>query len=129
MLNDPSQNRQHERVPISLPIISKSIHNLFQRHTFEGKIKNISYNGLCIKTSPNGFRVDQKIRFGTWLYEGDFLLKAVGKICWINSNNDSPETMNIGIELIRTRHYNQWCRRVDRALSLAKPHDMVLTSG
>ena len=128
MFSTPSQNRKFERVPVSLPIIGKTIPELFKGHSFEGESQNICYNGLCIKTSANGFRVGQKLKFGTWLYKGDFLFKAKGKICWINSNNDSPETMGIGIELIKTSHYKKWCERVDRALSLSTSHDIGAVS-
>ena len=128
MLNTPLQKRKFERVPISLPIIGKITPNLFISHSFGGKSQNISYSGLCIKTTANGFRVGQEIRFGIWLYKNDFLLKTKGTIRWINSNNDSPETMSIGIELFRTRHYRKWCERVDSALSLAKLHDIGATS-
>ena len=114
------QKRQFERVPISLPVNGKYVPKIFQSHFFEGQSLNMSYDGLCIKTRSNGFKAGQNIQLGTRLYKGDFLLKARGKICWVNSDLESPDSVNIGIKLIKTRHYNLWCKRVDEALSITK---------
>ena len=120
MLNHLSHRRQFERVPISLQVNGKYVPKIFRSHFFEGQSLNLSYDGLCIQTKSNGFKTGQNVKFGTRLYKGDFLLKAKGKICWVNSNFESPESINIGIKLIKTRHYNLWCKRVDEALSITK---------
>ena len=118
MLGHLSQKRQFERVLISLQVNGKYVPKIFQSHSFEGHSLNLSYDGLCIQTSSNGFKAGQKLRFGTSLYKGDFSLKARGKICWVSSHDSSEGTINIGVKLMRTRHYDLWCKRVDEALLL-----------
>lgn len=114
MMNNPTpQNRQFNRIPISIPVKGKYSLKTFQNHSFEGQSLDISYDGLCIKTNANGFKAGQKLKLSAWRYKGDFPIKATGKICWTDSNNDTPGSLNIGIKLIRTRHYSLWCEIVD----------------
>ena len=117
------QNRQMIRAPISsIEVIGKM--NFFQRYSFLGKSLNVSYDGICFKTSSNCLEVGQKIKLGTCFYDGDYLFKATGNVRWMNINDDPPGSMNIGVKLIKTSYYNIWCRKVDAALSLNRLHDI-----
>ncbi|MBW1801821.1 MAG: PilZ domain-containing protein [Deltaproteobacteria bacterium] len=112
-----SENRRHKRVPLALSIIGKCAVKAFRSHDFQGETRNVSYNGLCIQSQNiNGFKVGQKVTFKTRLYDGDFLLKGQGILCWIRDHGNSDGPANMGIRLTRMRHYGSWCERIEEKI-------------
>ena len=118
------QNRQFFRTPVSLEVMGKTMQKFFQGYSFKGESLNISYDGMCFETKLNGLKVGQEIKLETCVCEGDCIFRMKGKICWINSNDNFPRSMNVGVKLIKTRRYDLWRRRVDKMLSLARLSDI-----
>ena len=98
--------------------------NFFPRHIFSGKSLNVSYDGICFEADKYCIKFGQKIKLQTCFYDGDYIFNATGNIRWMNINDDLPGSMNIGVKLIKTNHYNIWCRKVDAALSLNRLNDI-----
>ena len=52
------EKRQHMRVPLTLPISGKSAETIFNRHSFQGQIRDMCYEGLGITVKrPDDFKV------------------------------------------------------------------------
>ena len=113
---ESQDNRQHIRVPLTLPISGKCAESLFNNHHFQGETKDMSYEGLGIMIdNPNGCKVGQKVKFRTQLYPGDFQIKGKGIVCWIDGKNVLDRSTNMGVRLTKIRHYGIWCKKVERA--------------
>jgi len=112
-----SEKRHSQRVPLALPIKGKGLEKLLHGHSFQGQTQDVSYEGLCIKIdSTNGFKPGQDVAFKTRLYPGDFLLKAQGRVCWINDMSDSDWPVNMGLKIIRMHRYRLWVERIENKI-------------
>ena len=109
-----SEKRQYERIQLTLPVNGRCLGTGEKTHPFEGETKNVCFKGLCIKiNSFNGFEAGQKVKFSTRLYQGDFLIKGEGNVCWIHplSNPDWPISM--GVIVTRMQRYGLWLERIE----------------
>jgi signal transduction histidine kinase/ActR/RegA family two-component response regulator len=112
-----SEKRRFERVPLALPVKGKCLETLFYSHLFQGETQNVSNEGLCIKVdSSNVFKVGQEVKLKTWLYRDD-LLKARGRVCWVNSLPDPDWPINVGVKIIRMRNDALWVERVQNKIT------------
>ena len=117
MAAELSEKRHSQRVTLALPIKGKGIGKLLHGHSFQGQTQDVSYEGLCIKSdSTNGFKPGQDVAFKTRLYPGDFLLKAQGRVCWINGMSDSDWPVNIGLKITRMHRYRLWVERIENKI-------------
>ena len=115
MTINSSEKRRHRRIPLTLPISGKCRETRFQNHPFQGETLDMSYEGLCIKVSSmNLFKVGQHVKFKTRLYQGDFLMKCQGEVCWVRNLHDSAWPVNMGVRLTKTRHYGLWVERIEK---------------
>ena len=112
---EASENRQHIRVPLNLPISCKYAKSFFNSHRFQGETRDISYGGLGIMTdNPNGFKVGQKLKFRVQLYPGDFKIKGEGIVCWVDEKKVPDRPINMGVRLDRIRRYGIWCEKIEK---------------
>jgi len=112
-----SEKRHSQRVSLTLPIKGKRLEKLLHSHSFQGQIQDVSYEGLRIKIdSTNGFKPGQDVAFKTRLYSGDFLLKAQGRVCWINSMPDPDWPVNMGVKITHMRRYRLWVERIENKI-------------
>jgi len=112
-----SEKRHSQRVPLTLPIKGKRLEKLLHSHSFQGQTQDVSYDGLCIKIdSTNGFKPGQDVVFKTRLYSGDFLLKARGRVCWINGMPDPDWPVNMGVKITHMRRYRLWVERIENKI-------------
>lgn len=112
-----TERRRSVRLPLSLSISGKTVEGLFRSHSFTGETEDISFDGLCINvTEPNGFSRDKRIKFKTQLYRGDFLLKAIGVVRWMDTQNKTEGPIRMGVELERIGHYRHWSERIEEKL-------------
>ena len=119
MAAELSEKRRHKRVPVVLPVSGKCRETLFQNHPFQGEIRNMSYEGLCIKVnSVNGFEVGQHVKIKTRLYQGDFLFKCQGEVCWVRSLHESAWSVDMGVRVTKMRHYGLWIERIEKETAL-----------
>ena len=117
MAAELSEKRHSQRVPLALPIKGKGLGKLLHGHSFQGQTRDVSYEGLCIKIdSTNGFKTGQDVAFKTRLYPGDFLLKAQGRVCWINDMSDSDWPVNMGLKITRMHRYRLWVERIENKI-------------
>lgn len=114
MMNEFSEKRRHKRIPLALPVSGECRKTKFQKHPFKGETRDMSYDGLCIKlNSMNGFKIGQQVKFKTRLYEGDFLMKCRGEVCWVRDQNDSAWPVSMGVRLTNVRRYGLWIERIE----------------
>lgn len=112
-----AENRRFKRIPLALLVKGKCLERLFRRHLFQGKTRDISYEGLCVKVdSSNGFKVGQKVKLKTRLYPGDFFIKVLGRVCWVNELHDPEWPINIGVKLTNMRFYGLWVERIENKI-------------
>jgi len=112
-----SEKRHSQRVPLALPIKGKRLGKLLHSHSFQGQTQDVSYEGLCIKIdSTNGLKTGQDVAFKTRLYLGDFLLKAQGQVCWINSMPDPDLPVNMGVKITHMRRHRLWVERIENKI-------------
>jgi len=112
-----SEKRHSQRVPLALPIKGKCLGKLLHSHSFQGQTQDVSYEGLCIKIdSTNGFKPGQDVVLKTRLYQGDFLLKAQGRVCWINGTPDSDWPVNMGVKITHMHRYRLWVERIENKI-------------
>jgi hypothetical protein len=117
MAVESSEKRRFKRVPLTLPVKGKCPEKLFHSYLFQGKTRDVSYEGLCIKVdSSNGFKVGQKVKLKTRLYPGDFLLKARGRVCWVHGLPDPEWPVNMGVKMTHTRRYGLWVERIENKI-------------
>ena len=109
-----SEKRRFERVNLKLPVNGHCLGSDDDSHTFRGETQDVSFAGFCIKIdSVNGFKVGQGVKFSTRLYEGDFLIKAQGRVCWVRNLNHPGWPVNMGVMVTKMRHYKLWCERIE----------------
>jgi hypothetical protein len=117
MVAEFSEKRHSQRVSLGLPIKGKRAGKLLHSQSFQGQTSNVSYDGLCIQIdSTNGFKPGQDVSFKTRLYPGDFLLKAKGRVCWINTMPDPVWPFNMGLKITHMHHHRHWVERVENKI-------------
>ena len=117
MAAELSEKRHSQRVPLGLPIKGKQLGKLLHGHSFQGQTRDVSYEGLCIKSdSTNGFKPGQDVAFETRLYPGDFLLKAKGRVCWINGISDPDWPVSMGVKITHMHRYRLWVERIENKI-------------
>lgn len=117
MTADFSEKRHSQRVPLKLPIKGKRLEKLLHSHSFHGQTRDVSYEGLCIQIdSTDGFKLGQDVAFKTRLYPGDFLLKAQGKVCWVDGMPDPDWPVNMGVKITHMHRYRLWVERIENKI-------------
>jgi len=117
MAGEFSEKRHSQRVSLALPINGKRLGKLLNSHSFQGQTQDVSYEGLRIKIdSTNGFQPGQDVAFNTRLYPGDFLLKAQGRVCWINGMPDADWPVNMGVKITHIHRYRLWVERIENKI-------------
>ena len=112
-----SEKRSFKRIPLTLPVEGKSRVKAFQGYDFQGEILDACFDGLGIKVDEtNGFKVGQKVKFKTRLYPGAFSIKAQGIIRWFNTIKISNTHINMGVQLIKIKHYRLWYEKVEHEI-------------
>jgi hypothetical protein len=112
-----SEKRNAQRVPLALPIKGKRLEKFLRSHSFQGQTRDVSYEGLCIKIeSTNGFKPGQDVSFKTRLYQGDFLLKAQGKVCWVDGMSDPDWPVTMGVKITHMHRYRLWVERIENKI-------------
>jgi hypothetical protein len=112
-----TERRRSVRLPLTLAISGKTVEGLFRSHSFTGETENISFDGLCINTNmSNGFGRDKRIKFKTQLYRGDFLLKAIGVVRWVDRQHEPEGPIRMGVALEKVAHYRHWSERIEEEL-------------
>jgi len=108
------EKRRYERVHLTLPVNGQCLGTGANNHPFEGETKDVSFEGLCIKINrPNGFEAGQKVNFSTRLYQGDFLIKGEGNVCWIHSLSSPDWPISMGVIVTRMQRYSLWLERIE----------------
>ena len=115
LISEFLDKRRFTRVPLSLPVYGKTMEGFLRGHKFEGKTKDVSYQGLCIDVSlPNGFSKGCRIKLRTQLYKGDFLFKATCVVRWVESRANPEGSIRMGVELTMVGHPTQWLERIEK---------------
>ena len=117
MTPEAMEKRRSRRVPISLSITGKCLKSALSGRPFEGKTRDISYGGLCVKVDgTNGFEIGQSVKFQTRLYQGDFLMKGEGKVCWIDTPPGAEAHLHLGVKVTHMRRYGLWVERIENEI-------------
>jgi hypothetical protein len=117
MTADFSEKRNSQRVPLALPIKGKHLGKLLHSNSFNGQTRDVSYEGLCIQiNSTNGFQPGHDVAFKTRLYPGDFLLKAQGRVCWVDGKPDPDWPVNMGVKITHMHRYRLWVERIENKI-------------
>ena len=117
MEDEFSEKRHSKRVPLTLPVKGKLPETLFHSNFFQGETRDVSYEGLCIKTDNSSkFKVGQELGLKIRLYPGDFFLKAKGSVCWVRDLPNPDWPINAGVKITRMRHKGSWVERIDNKI-------------
>jgi Tfp pilus assembly protein PilZ len=112
-----SEKRHSKRVPLTLSVKGKLPETLFHSKFFQGETRDISYEGLCIKTDNSSkFKAGQEVRLKIRLYPGDFFLKAKGNVCWVRDLPDPDWPINMGVKIIHMRSHRRWVERIENKI-------------
>ena len=117
MTTESTERRRFNRLPLSLPASGRRLEKIFKSHPFTGKIKDMSYEGLCLKVDrADGLQPGQRVKLKTRLFKGDFSLKLSGIIRWVGARRDQDQPVDIGVKLTRIGHYGLWCDRIENGI-------------
>lgn len=112
-----SERRRYERVRLELPVSGQCLGVAGDIYPFQGETRNVSFEGFCVKVnSTNGFKVDQDVSFSTRLYKGEPLIKARGRVCWVNALSSPPWPINMGVMLTSMPTYKIWYKKVNNVI-------------
>ena len=117
MTRKSTERRRFDRLPLSLPASGKRLERIFKTYPFTGEIKDMSYEGLCLKIDrADGLQPGQRVKLKTRLFKGDFSLKLAGIVRWVGARSDPDQPVDIGVKLTRIGHYGHWCERIENGI-------------
>ena len=112
-----TEKRRFDRLQLSLPVSGSRLESLLKSHPFTGEIKNMSYEGLCLKVDrADGLQPGQRVKLKTRLFKGDFSLKLSGIVRWVGARIHPDQPVDIGVKLTRIGHYGLWCDRIENGI-------------
>ncbi len=84
MAEDPSERRQHPRVPIELKVEYKRLNTFFADYT-----KNISKGGTFIRTNK-ALKIGTEFIFSLGVPQMDEPIKLTGRVMWVVKEGEPP---------------------------------------
>jgi hypothetical protein len=112
-----TENRRFQRVRLSLAVSGKCLEKRFRGYKFQGETQDASFDGLCLKIfNSHCFKTGQEVNLNTRLYEGDFLIRLKGIICWVSAQDNHDRPASVGVKLTRFRRFGLWCERIENRM-------------